>query len=83
MTFQARFKIQDVSDGPRPIDVLAVASVDGGDGTAHPYEGVLSQNTELAKSMRLEIVLDTDETSLKVGDEIVVNGHFVGGPATT
>lgn len=69
MTFSARFKIQDVSDGPAPIDVLAVASVE---------EETLTVNTEKAKSMELRIVLDADETTLAEGDEITVSGHFQG-----
>lgn len=67
MTFTARFKVQDVSDGPAPIDVLAVASVD---------DGTLTQNTEKARSMELRIVIDADETAVKVGDTMTVNGHF-------
>lgn len=67
MTWQAKFKVQDVSDGPAPIDILAVASVE---------DGSLIQNTEHATSMELRIVLDTDETQIKVGDEITGSGHF-------
>ena len=36
----------------------------------------LNQNTEKARSMELKIVLDTDETSIKIGDEISGSGHF-------
>lgn len=68
MTWSARFKVQDVSEGPAPIDVLAVASVD---------DGSLNQNTEKARSMELKIVLDVDETSIKIGDEITGTGHFI------
>lgn len=67
MTWSARFKVQDVSDGPAPIDVIAVASVE---------DGSLNQNTEKASSMELRIQLDTDETSIKIGDEITGSGHF-------
>lgn len=71
MTFSARFTVQDVADGPAPIDVLAVARVD---------DGTLSQNTEHATSMSLHIQLDVDETRVKAGDVITVTGHFEGGP---
>lgn len=71
MTFSARFKVQDVSDGPSPIDVLAVAAVE---------DDTLTQNTEKARSMELRIVLDVDETGVQVGDVITVTGHFIGEP---
>lgn len=67
MTFTARFKVQDVGDGLTPIDVLAVAEVE---------DGSLTQNTEKARSMELRIVIDADETAVKVGDVITVTGHF-------
>lgn len=67
MTWTAKFRIQDVSDGPAPIDVLAVASVE---------DGTLNQNTEHARSMELRIQIDADETNLKVGDELNGWGHF-------
>lgn len=70
MTFSARFKIDDVGEGPAPINVLAVAEVE---------DGSLTQNTEKARSMELRILLDADETSLAIGDVITVSGHFVGG----
>jgi hypothetical protein len=68
MTFSARFKVQDVGEGPAPIDVIAVASVE---------DGTLTQNTERARSMELRIQLETDETTLAEGQEIVVTGHFL------
>ncbi len=67
MTWQAKFKVQEVVTGPLPIKVLAVASVD---------DGSLVQNTEKATSMELNIVLDGDETTIKPGDEITGSGHF-------
>lgn len=67
MTFTARFKVDDVGDGPAPINVLAVASVE---------DDTLTQNTEKARQMELHILLDADETSLAIGDEITVTGHF-------
>jgi hypothetical protein len=77
MTFTARFKVQDVGEGPAPINVLAVASVE---------DGTLTTNTEKARSMELRIVIDADETSLAEGDELYCNGHFSAtaiGPGTT
>lgn len=67
MTWSARFKVEDVSDGPAPINVLAVARVE---------DGSLTQNTEKASVMELRVTIDADETALKIGDEITGNGHF-------
>ncbi len=67
MTFTARFKVQDVGEGPAPINVLATAEVE---------DGTLTQNTEKARSMELRIVIDADETAVKVGDVITATGHF-------
>lgn len=67
MTWSARFKVEDVSDGPTPINVIAVATVD---------DGSLTQNTEKASGMTLRITIDADETQLKIGDEITATGHF-------
>lgn len=67
MTWQAKFTIKDVSEGPGPINVLAVASVE---------DGTLNQNTEKASSMELRVVIDADETTLAVGDQITGSGHF-------
>ena len=75
MTFTARFTVQDVSDSPGPLDVLDVLAV------AHVDDGTLTQNTEHASSMELHIVIDGDETRVKVGDTIQVTGHFDGSPA--
>jgi hypothetical protein len=69
MTWNARFKVTEVSDGPAPIAVVATASVE---------DGTLNQNTEHAQRMELRIELDADETQIKVGDEIPGYGHFTG-----
>lgn len=69
MTYQAKFTVSRVSDGPSPIDVEAFASVD---------DGTLNQNTEKCRSMRLSLVLDVDATSIKVGDVITASGSFKG-----
>ncbi len=68
MTWSAKFKVEDVGDGPAPINVLVVARVE---------DGSLIQNTEKVTAMALNILLDSDETSIKIGDEIIGNGHFV------
>jgi hypothetical protein len=70
MTWSAKFKVQDVGDGPAPIDVLAAA--DG--------EYIISNTEGPIRSMELRIQLDADETRLKVGDEITASGHFIGTP---
>lgn len=67
MTWNAKFKVQDISDGPSPLNVLAVATIE---------DGSLVQNTEKATSMELRVVIDADETAIKVGDEISGSGHF-------
>ncbi len=67
MTWQAKFKVEEVSEGPAPITVFAVASV---------VDGSLVQNTEKALTMELHVVLDADETTIKSGDEITGSGHF-------
>jgi hypothetical protein len=67
MTWSAQFRVQDVGEGPRPIDVIAVASVE---------EGSLTQNTEHVKSMELRLQIDADETQLKEGDVLPAYGHF-------
>lgn len=70
MTWTAKFKIQDVSDGPAPIDVLAAA-----EGNA-----IVSNTEGGIRSMELRIQLDADETRLQIGDEITASGHFYGAP---
>lgn len=69
MTYQAKFVVTRVGEGPSPIDVEAFASVE---------EGTLNQNIEKCRSMRLSLVLDVDTTSLKEGDIITANGSFKG-----
>jgi hypothetical protein len=88
MTWSANLRVQDVSDGPRPIDVLLVADASA---TVKPYEGredvppetrdfeqpeIISNTEGKIKSLELKIVLDEDSTTLKPGDRVSVNGHF-------
>ncbi len=68
MTWSARFAVTDVSVGPAPIEVVAVARTE---------DGTLVQNTEHASLMQLRIQLDADETAIQVGDEITGSGHFI------
>lgn len=64
MTWSARFKVTEVSDG----HVRAVATVD---------DGTLNQNTEHATGMELLVTIDPEhETPIKVGDELPGQGHF-------
>lgn len=70
MTWTARFKVEDVGEGPAPINILAVARVE---------DGTLIQNTEHATVMELNILLDVNETSIKIGDEITGSGSFSSG----
>lgn len=67
MTWSARFVVEDVGNGPSPINVLAVARVE---------DGTLNQNTEHATVMELNILIDADKTSIKIGDELIGSGHF-------
>ena len=69
MTWQAKFKVTDVTDGDGPqIAIIASASI---------VDGNLIQNTEKASVMELRIMIDSNETNIKVGDEITGSGHFV------
>lgn len=84
MTWTGRLTVQDVSDGPAPIDVLAtVAAGDtweapGSDGSARTMPSLYSNTEGKIKSIELRIVLDEDQTAVKVGDTIQVQGHFQG-----
>jgi len=86
MTWTAYATVQDVSDGPSPIDVLAAASADE---KVKPYAhlddpqwrgqevAALTSNTEgTIRSIEIRFSLDEDNTSLKPGDIINVTGHF-------
>lgn len=66
MTWTAHLDVQDVSNGPAPIDILAVS------------DDVMSSTEGKIAGVEVRIRLDVDETSIKVGDTIVVSGHFQG-----
>ena len=66
MTWFATLKVQDVSEGPAPIDVLAVS-----DNVTSNTEGKIS-------GVEVKFKLDEDQTAIKIGDEIAVSGHFQG-----
>lgn len=68
MTWSARFTVQDVGDGPAPIDVLAAAQA----------EDITSNTEGKVRSMELRIQLDQDETRVKIGDTFTASGHFSG-----
>jgi hypothetical protein len=71
MTWSARLTVQDVSDGPAPIDILAAANADDA--------GAVVSNTEgKIRSLELRVQLDEDSTNIKVGDVITATGHFQG-----
>lgn len=86
MTWSAHFTVQDVSDGPAPIDVLCVANADETvkpfahiEGSQHQdYEaaGVTSNTEGVIRSIELKFVLDQDTSPLKVGDTFSLSGHF-------
>lgn len=76
MTWSANLKVQDVSEGPGPINVLAVAEGDmeGSDGTSRPR---VTSNTEgPVRSVEVKFVIDADETTIAIGDEMYASGHF-------
>jgi len=89
MTWTGHFTVQDVSDGPGPIDVLLTAAADE---KIQPYKGkpqyagsphedtevqALASNTEgKLRSAELKLVFDEDEAPLQVGDVVPVNGNF-------
>ena len=64
------FTVQDVSDGPAPIDVLATAN--------HlDYPGAIVCNTEgQVRAAELRLQLDQDSTELKAGATFKLSGHF-------
>jgi hypothetical protein len=83
-------RVEDVSDGPAPIDVLLTADAEE---KVKPYEGrddlpeaqrsyeqdAIVSNTEgKIRSLELKMVLDEDQTTLKPGDRIMVNDHSQG-----
>jgi hypothetical protein len=66
MTFSARFKVKTISEGPAPIEIIAVAGLDE-----------ITANTEgNVTSMALRINLFENETAIRTGDIITVTGHF-------
>lgn len=89
MTWSAWATVQDVSDGPGPIDVLLTASADekvqpfkdnpqfAGSPQVDQEFPALSSNTEgKLRSIEIRMVLDEDEAPLAVGDIVNINGHF-------
>lgn len=64
VTWFATLKVQDVGEGPAPIDILA-----GSDNVTSNTEGKIS-------GVEVKFKLDENETSIKIGDEIAVSGHF-------
>jgi len=66
MSWQARFRVEDVwADGQGPVNVLAVATAARGD---------VLQSIEPVLSMELRVLLNSDRTTLKVGDLITIEG---------
>jgi hypothetical protein len=84
MTWTAHLTVQDVSDGPAPIDVLAAANADDtitqtlSDGTEHTYLAVVSNTEGKISGVEVRLRLDEDTTAIKPGDRIYVSGHFQG-----
>lgn len=85
MTWTARATVQDVSDGPAPIDVIAVANADEtwtptgqNPDSEFTYSCVQSNTEGKIRSVEVKLVLDEDETALKPGDVVQLTGHFNG-----
>jgi len=92
MTWTAHCTVQDVGDGPAPIDVLLTASADETytsqqvvryDGSTAVYKAVelpcITSNTEgKIRAVEIRLQLEEDSTTLKVGDVVTVSGHFQG-----
>jgi hypothetical protein len=85
VTWTGHFTVQDVSDGPAPIDVLLTASADekvkpfkglGGDFTEHECAALTSNTEGKLRTAELRLVFDEDEAPLSVGALVTVNGHF-------
>lgn len=65
MTFSARMKVQDVGQGPAPIDVLAV------------NDGEVLSNTEgTITGIEVRLQLGTDATGIRAGDGFTITGHL-------
>lgn len=71
MTWQARFTVQDVGEGPAPIDVIAAV--------AAAEEVALQQPGVPLVGAVLTLQVGADETPLRVGDQFTVTGHFPVG----
>lgn len=69
MTMSARLTIEDISEGPGPIDVLASAKTE---------DGSLTVNTEGSLSyVEVKFLFDGDEVPFQIGDTIcTLTGHF-------
>jgi hypothetical protein len=95
MTWTGWATVQDVSDGPAPIDVLLTASADekvqpfkdnpqyAGSPSAYGDHEMpaLTSNTEgKLRSIEIKMVFDEDEAPLAVGDIVNINGHFTKRP---
>jgi hypothetical protein len=68
VTWTGKFTVQDVGDGPAPIDVLAAAQT----------EDIVSNTEGKIRSIELRIQLDEGETKVKIGDQFSISGHFTG-----
>jgi hypothetical protein len=85
MTWTAHATVTDVSDGPAPIDVLAIANADTTVIYTTTHAGDVDENTEVdalvnhsdvaIRSVEVRLVLDQDETTIAVGDVIRVSNH--------
>lgn len=84
MTWSAWVEVADVSEGPAPITVLAVANAGE---TCDPYGAgqgapTLISNTEgKIRSIEVRFVFDEDDPPLAVGDLLHVSGHFAKRPS--
>lgn len=89
MTWTGWVTVQDVSDGPAPIDVLLTADADekvqpfkdnpqfAGSPNADAEQPALTSNTEgKLRSVEIKMVFDEDDPPLAIGDVVNIQGHF-------
>lgn len=67
MTISANLTIEDISEGPAPINVLASAKVEDGSLSSDPGSGLTY--------VEVKFLFDLDEVPFKVGDIIAIMGH--------
>lgn len=79
MTLQIHFTVQDVSDGPAPIDVILVANAGETVEPANftqPVQSIICNTEGKITGAELRLTFDGDTPPLKVGQIVSLSGHF-------